>query len=450
MAENNLGQVSAIWLEDSPPPHTNVLWLKTINPLTSEKTGFIWNGIEWINIQGQSFYWKSDFDVNTDYTENDVVKFEESLYIKLNNTASNGGTPDVSSDFDLFLPTATPVGETGSVQLKDANGRFFGSNLLSFIAGIFSISGSFFLKSTSSSTGNAFELRNSNNANLKTYQNSGQITRNVNIPFQQHPANVQYVNTSSVTITETAGGTGTVQVIEDNKTINISQNIVAPKYYEGKRITMSASSLLTNVLAPIVAYRASFTGSNITNAAGFYSAGILGTGNSQGDNPSVINGHAYMSANTNIGLETNCYPQIGGIRKLLRLNRFFLTGSIPAGTVALNVGEGTEISFSGGVAIYANGIGQTAYNDAIQHRIAVLANADAPVTTELAFKTTQANVSVEPLLLTGKDVKAGYLDGKMGFYGKQPITKPSLPQNATAAEILTALENLGLIDIIIP
>ncbi|WP_291726152.1 hypothetical protein [Bernardetia sp.] len=175
MAETNLGQVGAIWLNDAEPPHKNMLWLKTINQLTNEKEGLIWNGIEWINIQGQSFYWKSEFDVNTDYTKNDVVRFSDQLYIKLNNTTSSGDTPDVSADFELFLPSLTPSGEEGSVQLKDANGRFFGSDLLSFIAGVFSVYGSFFLKSNASSTGNALEVKNSSNTTLARITNDGYI-----------------------------------------------------------------------------------------------------------------------------------------------------------------------------------------------------------------------------------------------------------------------------------
>jgi hypothetical protein len=104
MADINLGQVAGIWVSDTEPIHKNALWLKTIDLLTNEKAGFIWNGIEWINIQGSGFNWTGDFDLPTNYKKNDIVLFESSLYIKRTDIVNNNDNPTQNSDFDIFLP----------------------------------------------------------------------------------------------------------------------------------------------------------------------------------------------------------------------------------------------------------------------------------------------------------------------------------------------------------
>ncbi|WP_338761873.1 hypothetical protein WAF17_16445 [Bernardetia sp. ABR2-2B] len=100
----NLGQITGIWISEEEPVHKNVLWLKTINPLTNEKAGFIWNGIEWINIQGKGFDWKGEFSLVTNYKKNDIVLFNTSLYIKRTDIVNNLENPDENSDFEVFLP----------------------------------------------------------------------------------------------------------------------------------------------------------------------------------------------------------------------------------------------------------------------------------------------------------------------------------------------------------
>jgi hypothetical protein len=102
MANVNLGQITGVWIENTVPPHTNLIWIKTINQSTGEKAGFVFNGNIWINIQG--FRWLGVFDSNTDYIKNDVVLFSNTLYIKLNGSINND-TPNINSDFDLFLPS---------------------------------------------------------------------------------------------------------------------------------------------------------------------------------------------------------------------------------------------------------------------------------------------------------------------------------------------------------
>ena len=48
----NLGQVVGVWIEDSIPPNENVIWIKTVNQNTGEKSGFVWNGLAWVNVKG--------------------------------------------------------------------------------------------------------------------------------------------------------------------------------------------------------------------------------------------------------------------------------------------------------------------------------------------------------------------------------------------------------------
>ncbi|WP_338761884.1 hypothetical protein WAF17_16460 [Bernardetia sp. ABR2-2B] len=55
MAERNLGQIIGVWIEDSTPPHEDVIWIRTINQGTGEKSVFIFNGTEWINIYRKVF-----------------------------------------------------------------------------------------------------------------------------------------------------------------------------------------------------------------------------------------------------------------------------------------------------------------------------------------------------------------------------------------------------------
>ncbi|WP_338813221.1 hypothetical protein V9L05_17960 [Bernardetia sp. Wsw4-3y2] len=228
MAETNLGQVVGIWLEPTEPPHKNVLWIKTINLLTSEKAGFIWNGIEWINIQGLGFAWKGEFDENTDYKKNDVVKFEDALYIKLSDVVSSGDDPDVSADFDLFLPTATPEGVEGSIQVKDANGKFSGSNLFTWIAQALNIVGAFFIKA-SSSAGRIFSVKNTSNteilgvdANGTVYAEKMQSKTSANLGFGF--SNEYLLLDGKVGIALRILGTNVVLV--DSNTIYITKKII--------------------------------------------------------------------------------------------------------------------------------------------------------------------------------------------------------------------------------
>lgn len=65
---------------------------------------------------GTSFVFEGDYSSGTTYSANDVVLFENALYIA---TASVGGEdPDTSDDWDLFLPAGTgatgPTGATGA------------------------------------------------------------------------------------------------------------------------------------------------------------------------------------------------------------------------------------------------------------------------------------------------------------------------------------------------
>ncbi len=104
MADTNLGQISAIWLEDSTPPNTSFVWIKTINQLNNQKAAFIWNGIEWINIQGEGFEWKGIFDLQVNYKKRDIVSYNNALYFKKNDIVNNNETPNVSTNFDVFIP----------------------------------------------------------------------------------------------------------------------------------------------------------------------------------------------------------------------------------------------------------------------------------------------------------------------------------------------------------
>jgi len=271
------------------------------------------------------------------------------------------------------------------------------------------------IKSASDITGNALEVKNGNNANLKTYLNNGRTTRQVSIPFQQDTTNVQNVNTENVTIIGTAGGAGTLQVIGTSKTFNIAPLAAVSQYYEGERVTLSSSAAFTP-LSPITGNQVVFSGSNITSAIGYRSNGILLTGATQNDNPTVTNGWAYLSSNTKIGIEANSYPQLGGISELLRLHRYYQTGTVPAG-FAMAVGEGSQITFKGYFALTASGISNRIYSDSIQHRIAILADSDSPLTTEYAFRTTAADVNVEPLKITGRNITIGILNSIIKLVG---------------------------------
>jgi hypothetical protein len=72
MADINLGQITGVWIENTEPPHTNLIWIKTINQNSQEKAGFVWDGANWINSQGKSTYqiW---LDVGNTGTEQDFL-----------------------------------------------------------------------------------------------------------------------------------------------------------------------------------------------------------------------------------------------------------------------------------------------------------------------------------------------------------------------------------------
>ncbi|WP_375560255.1 hypothetical protein ACE193_21495 [Bernardetia sp. OM2101] len=446
MAETNLGQVVGIWLEPTEPTHKNVLWIKTINQLTSEKTGFIWNGTEWINIQGLGFSWKGEFDENTDYTKNDVVKFEDNLYIKLNEVVSNGDNPDEIADFDLFLPSATPTGVEGSVQVKDANGKLFGSNLLSFIAGLFSIYGNFFLKSNSSTSGNAVEVKNLGNKNLQTISNDGKKTRDVSI-FQQDGVVTTIAESEDVKITHNFSDSGQQRGIFGKQyNLTLEQNTVSTnREVYGERQVFTETGLAQGAGGKSGYYQQMVGG---TRSVSYYGNSMFLSGNlprNVNTDHSIQNGYTYMTCGDNFGFQATYTSALASTQTLLRLE----ARQSPLSGFMIPIGRGIQTLFS--LHVYrdpANGNTNSVINDYIGVRVAD--DQYATLKSEMYFKTTQDRVSVEPLVLRGKDVKQGYADGKQGFYGKEPIDKQSLPQNATAQQILEALENLGLLDIIIP
>jgi len=442
MAETNLGQVVGIWLEPTEPSHKNVLWIKTTNLLTSEKAGFIWNGIEWINIQGLGFTWRAEFDENTDYTKNDVVKFEDALYIKLSDVVSSGDSPDVSVDFDLFLPTATPVGIEGSVQVKDANGRLFGNSLLSFIAGLFSIYGSLFLKSESSNSGNALEIRNLANQNLQTYQNDGRRTRSISYNNQLGGSFIIDHNVTSIT---TPGSPIAGEFFGSYDQINLNSQAGGNLKFTAKKIVLNNTGVSSNSYGAALWVETLGTGNSCTA----YFSNCLSVGKLPIYYNSPLNdlrGFIGMKATgASTGLDINYNAQFGGMHTIIRVQR---SGGGTSLSNMLSEGDGMQISFYSDIGKV---VGQPIFIRATDYLgVRVKSTTQESATTEMFFKTTKAGVSVEPLLLTGKDVKQGYADGKQGFYGKEPISKQSLPQNATPQEILEALKNLGLIDIIIP
>ena len=115
----NLGQVTGVWIYDTEPPNKNVIWIKTINLLTSEKAGFIWNGMEWINIQGEGFSFKGVFNLAVDYKKRDIVLFNNSLFIKNTNVVNNTDNPNINPDFEIFLPSPAILEETLQATIKN-------------------------------------------------------------------------------------------------------------------------------------------------------------------------------------------------------------------------------------------------------------------------------------------------------------------------------------------
>lgn len=269
------------------------------------------------------------------------------------------------------------------------------------------------VKSASSVTGDAFKLTNSDGANLKTYINDGKTTRQATISIIKSPTGVTNIDLEQITLT-VSGGSGTVQAIGKSINYSIVPEIGIPHSYVGQRITMSSNTLLTNGLIPTIAYSAFFTGNNITNAHGFLSSGQIATGYSfqAGDNPTVITGWAKMSANTNSGFEVNRY-NINEISPLIRLKKANLNGTTAAGSIVAPVGSGISINFDQVVALNVAGTSFKNTADKLGIRIASIADSDSPVTSEMFFKTTQQNVSVEPLKLTGKDVTVGTTDSNI-------------------------------------
>lgn len=409
MADTNLGQVVGIWLEPTEPPHKNVLWIKTINLLTSEKAGFIWNGIEWINIQGQGFEWKGIFDLQVDYKKQDVISYNNALYIKKNDNVNNIETPDSSSNFDLFLPAPTngqngsngtngqngangeglPVGgaagqvpiknsstnfdiswgsidaagAAGDVQIKGTNGKTTASSAFNFLTGLLSLAGNFIIKGLSATAGNALEVRNSANTSLLQVTNTGEvqvkgiygITNNVNNRIVFETAGYNYRTQ--------IGGLNGVEI------------------YSGQSNTVGNLEAL-------------FTSARIV----FY-------------NPLIIDSVRTKLIDPTDPLQTQ-----------------FTYDLILKGSDGALSGTSKSVFIQDGMP-HTDATG-TGYGG-----------------TGVKLQSWQKQPGTTPILRTVIEIKEG---DKIAFYGATPIAKQSLPTNPTNAQLATVLSNLGLVNLITP
>lgn len=409
MAETNLGQVVGIWLEPTEPPHKNVLWIKTINLLTSEKAGFIWNGTEWINIQGQGFEWKGIFDVNTNYQKNDIISFNNSLYIKRTNIINNIDNPVINTDYDLFIPAPengtdgksayqtwldngntgteqafldsfqSASGVEGSVQVKAANGKFFGSNLFTFLSGLLSLVGNFVIKGLSTTVGNALEVRNSNNVELfSVYNSGGAILRN------SIGTALFYTFNNRLVTPELYGNS------QDNNWIKfdgVSTNILGQG---GIRIYSGQGS---GVLAATIAS----TGSSFATSLSSTELRSLTTRAETITTPFTT----LPQARYNLTIKGQEAPTT---TFLYTPTPVIIQGGLPREDTT---GQGHE-----GAGVYIKDWKKVALG--------------TPVLEDLAI----------------------FKNGKIGFYGSVGVEKQSLPANPTNAELATVLSNLGLVNLI--
>jgi hypothetical protein len=236
MADINLGQVAGIWIGETEPIHKNVLWLKTINLLTNEKAGFIWNGTEWINIQGEGFKWKGTFDLATNYKKNDIVLFNGSSYIKLTNIVNNVDNPNVNPDFDVFVPAAI----NGTNGTNGANGTSGISAYQVWLNNGNVGTEAFFLNSLkgtngSNGTNGTNGTNGSNGVGVPTGGTTGQVLSKIN----GTDYNTQWIST--FTITETLQAT-----IQTPATTESDKYVSARMFWSGIATLKSTSNTWTN------------------------------------------------------------------------------------------------------------------------------------------------------------------------------------------------------------
>jgi hypothetical protein len=339
-------------------------------------------------------------------------------------------------------------GIDGSIQYKNVLGQLFGDAFLLWKNRILSIFGNLEVTSTSSIVGNAFEVKNSNNVNLRTINSKGEETKSISTQAVGRSLNNSYVDIGiSNIINYIINTVGGVNMVGEDLSITASGIGSNPSRVVGRRTTLNLPQSGGNYHN--VASWNELTGTG-NGTAGYFS-NCLSVGNLPVYyNSPVVDNKGYIgmkATGVDTGLDINYYAQEGGMQTTLRLDR---DAEPNPNSNMLAVNDGMQIRFKNFIDRTFNspnpGANDTITLDYLGVRIKDTTQFLA--TTEMFFKTTQNGVSIEALTLNGNKLKISTADGGIGFYGTTPIAKQNLLTIPTPEEIAIILQNLGLVNLI--